>query len=63
MNPLFDPAITKNWSYPNWYRLWLWLFPTYVSLDSDSILEFKVVRGDIYITGIEDAPWKGKSDG
>lgn len=55
MNPFYDPEIFKKAIYPRWYRIWLWIFPTYVSF-SEMAIFYKKVGKKIYIVGMEHYP-------
>lgn len=37
-----------------WAFLWLWIFPTYISVDENTIMYFKKVRGKYYILKIKE---------
>jgi hypothetical protein len=57
MNPFYDPKIIKNAIYPKWYRLFLWMFPTYVHLGQEINTYYKVIGTSLFVVKMESAPW------
>lgn len=49
-NKMFPDFDAERVIYPRWYRLWLWVFPTRMKVEGDRYIEYKIIRGKIYVT-------------